>query len=133
MKGILMRYVVRKNGNQTKLRARDRIFCRRDIPKGTLISRREKGFDVFVTKERDHALAGPAQAFFDHYGYWSDELGGYVCSADNHRFINHSSSPNVGTVGAKEGNDGDDVALRDIKAGEERTVDYRVFGENPEA
>lgn len=108
-------------------------FAAEDIPKGTVISRYEKGFDIFVTKERYQTLTGPVQAFFDHYGYWSDELGGYVCSADNHRFTNHSSSPNVGTIGAKEGNDGDDVALRDIKTGEELTVDYRVFGENPEA
>lgn len=108
-------------------------FAAEEIPKGALISRHEKGFDIFVTKEPYRALTGPAQAFFDHYGYWSDELGGYVCSADNHRFTNHSSSPNVGTIGAKEGNDGDDIALRDIKTGEELTVDYRVFGENPEA
>ena len=108
-------------------------FAAEDIPKGTVISRYEKGFDIFVTKERCQTLTGPAQSFFDHYGYWSDELGGYVCSADNHRFTNHPSSPNVGTIGAKEGNDGDDIALRDIKTGEELTVDYRVFGENPEA
>lgn len=107
-------------------------FAAEDIPKGTLISRYEEGVDIFLTKERYEALPKTAQEFFDHYGYWSNELNGYVCLADNHRFTNHSLTPTVGTIGAKEGDDGDDIALRDISSGEELTVDYRVFGENPE-
>ena len=107
-------------------------YAAEDIAKGTIVSKYEQGFDIFITKERYQALPKPAQEFFDHYGYWSCELNGYVCSADNHRFTNHSLTPTVGTIGAKEGDDGDDIALRDIKSGEEITVDYRVFGENPE-
>lgn len=55
----------------------------------------------------------------------------YVCAADNCRFRNHLENPNVGNVGAHDGNDGQDRALRDIKKGEEFTFDYRGFGEDP--
>lgn len=108
-------------------------FAAEDIPQGTLISKFETGFDIFVTKHQYEHLPRTAQGFLDHHGYWSDELDGYVCLADNHRFTNHSPTPNIGTINAKPGDDGNDVALRDIKSGEELTVDYRLFGENPEA
>ncbi|MBP9763098.1 SET domain-containing protein [Patescibacteria group bacterium] len=108
------------------------LFADQRIAKGALISKFEPGFDIFITAEKYASLPEAAKSFFDHYGYWSKELNGYVCSADNHRFTNHSTNPSVGTVGAKEGDDGDDIALRDIEPGEEITVDYRVFGEDPE-
>jgi len=107
-------------------------FASEDIPKGTLISKFKAGFDLFVTEAQYKALPQTAQTFLNHFGYWSDELDGYVCLADNHRFTNHSPTPNIGTVGAIRGDDGNDIALRDIKAGEELTVDYRTFGEDPE-
>lgn len=108
------------------------LFADQKILKGTLVSKYEPGFDIFITVEKYESLPQVAKQFFDHYGYWSKELNGYVCSADNHRFTNHSTSPTVGTVGAKAGDDGEDIALRDIELGEEITVDYRVFDENPE-
>ena len=106
-------------------------FAAEDISKGSLISQFEPGFDILLTRSQYEELPKTARDFFDHYGYWSDELDGYICLADNHRFTNHSYNPNIGTVDAGPGNDGKDIALRDIPIGEELTVDYRLFGEDP--
>ncbi len=108
------------------------LFADQKIAKGELVSKFNPDFDLYITADMYANLPQVAKQFFDHYGYWSSELNGYVCSTDNHRFTNHSIHPSVGTIGAKEGDDGDDIALRDIEPGEEITVDYRVFGENPE-
>lgn len=107
-------------------------FANQKIKKGDVVWKYDEGLDIFLTKETYEHLPKIKKDFFDHYAYWSDELNGYVCAADNHRFTNHSTDPNIGTIGAKEGDDGEDVALRDIEPGEEMTVDYRVFGEDPE-
>lgn len=107
------------------------LFADQKISKGALIWKFDTGIDIFLSREAYDDLSEVAKSFFDHYGYWSPELNGYVVAADGHRFTNHSVSPNVGTIGAHEGDDGQDVALRDIEPGEELTVDYRVFGEDP--
>lgn len=107
------------------------LFADQKIVKGALIWKFDPGIDLLISQETYSGLSEINKKFFDHYGYWSEEMGGYVCAADNHRFTNHSENPNVGTINAKLGDDGEDVALRDIEPGEEITVDYRVFGENP--
>lgn len=108
------------------------LFAMQMIPKGALIWKFDSGIDILVSKEKYSSLSEIGKEFLDHYGYWSMEMDAYVCAADNHRFTNHSNNPNVGTVNAGPGNDGQDIALRDIESGEEITVDYRVFGENPD-
>lgn len=108
------------------------LFADQKIPKGTVICKYDPDIDILITKKKYSELSDIGKEFFDHYSYWSKEMNGYICAADNHRFTNHSTDPNVGTIDAKAGHDGVDVALRDIKKGEEITVDYRVFGENPE-
>ena len=108
------------------------LFAAQAIPKGALIWKFDSGFDILVSKEKYSSLSEIGKDFLDHYGYWSKEMDAYICTGDNHRFTNHSENPYVGTVNAGPGDDGQDVALRDIEPGEEITVDYRVFGENPE-
>jgi uncharacterized protein len=57
------------------------------------------------------------------YGYWHEEKELFVLHGDFARFVNHSKKPNL----LAQGPAFDDwVAARDIKAGEELTVDYRV-------
>lgn len=108
------------------------LFAGEDIPEGTTVWEFEPGLDISITKEQYRELPSIAKTFFDQYGYWSDELNCYICAADNWRFTNHSKEPNVGTVGAKTGNEGKDIALHTLTAGEELLFDYRTFGEDPE-
>ncbi|MDA1038348.1 MAG: SET domain-containing protein [bacterium] len=108
------------------------LFADEDIAKGTVVWVFEPNLDISLSKETYDVLPVVQKQFFDHYAYWSDELDLYICAADGWRFTNHSKEPNTGTVGSSDGNEGQDVALRDIKKDEELLFDYRGFGEDPE-
>jgi SET domain-containing protein len=58
-----------------------------------------------------------------HYGYVDPRLNRFILCCDDCRFMNHSDTPNVRTRWGDEPH-GVDVAMRDIAAGEELTVDY---------
>ena len=68
------------------------------------------------------------RAFFSHYGYVDRNLKRMILCFDDARFVNHSDTPNVATDYARDPH-GLDVALRDIAAGEEITMDYAGFEE----
>lgn len=108
------------------------LFADQFIPKNTTIWEFNPKIDMSITKDLYEKLTNIEKGFFDHYGYWSDDINMYVCSGDNYRFTNHSTTPNVGTINAVENSEGQDIALRDIQVGEELFYDYRTFGENPE-
>lgn len=100
------------------------VFAAEFIPKGTRVWEYYEGFDTRVSEEFVGSLPQPAQSTLRHYcALWG---GGYVISADDARYLNHSSTPNLKTF-----DDPDmDVALRDILAGEELTEDYGEFDES---
>ncbi|MDP3726273.1 MAG: SET domain-containing protein [bacterium] len=55
------------------------------------------------------------------YAYKDKDDGLYCLNLDDTRFINHSKNPNIETKG------GHDLAIRDIKKGEEILIDYTTF------
>jgi SET domain-containing protein len=68
-----------------------------------------------------------------HYGYIDPRRQRFILCCDDYRFINHSDAPNV-QVDPGQGLYGIDFAARDIQAGEELTVDYRIVeGRRPSA
>ena len=107
------------------------LFAAEPIKKGEVVWVFEPGLDISITKDEYEALKPVQKTFFDHYGYWSNELERYICAADGWRYTNHSEDANVVTIGLEKGSEGQDVALRDIEAGEELLFDYRGFGEDP--
>ena len=72
---------------------------------------------------RREFLPEHVQAFFSHYGYLDRSVKRIILCFDDARFVNHSDAPNVATDYAQDPY-GLDVALRDIAAGEELTMDY---------
>jgi uncharacterized protein len=100
------------------------VFAADFIPKGTRVWEYREGFDHRVSTEFVDTLPEPAQSTLLHYcGLWG---GGYVISADNARFINHSTFPNLRTFEEPDMV----IALRDIEIGEELLEDYREFDES---
>jgi SET domain-containing protein len=100
------------------------VFAAEFIPKGTRVWEYREGFDHRVSEEFVEALPEPAQSTLRHYSaLWG---GGYVVSADDARFLNHSESPNLQTFADPDC----DVALRDIQIDEELLEDYREFDES---
>jgi SET domain-containing protein len=107
------------------------LFADEFIPKGTCVWKFGKGFDIRVGKDYPKILIEPAKSFFLTYAYQNPKTLNYVLCADDARFFNHSDTPNTHCVENPDDEDNDDVASRDIIAGEELTVDYRTFDTHP--
>jgi len=105
------------------------VFAGEDIAEGTKIWEFVEGFDQVIPEENVAKFPQQAQDYLETYAY---VLNGklFLCG-DHGVYTNHSDVPNTGPApGAAEDNGyGYEVALRDIKKGEEITSDYRVFDE----
>jgi uncharacterized protein len=104
------------------------VFAMATIAKGTLVWRFEPGLDMEFAPDIVATLPAHAQTFFAHYGYLDRNVRRIILCFDDARFVNHSGAPNVATDYARHPY-GLDVALRDIAAGEELTMDYAGFEE----
>ncbi len=103
------------------------LFAAEFIPKGTRVWEYREGFDYRVSEQFVKSLPEPAQSTLRHYSaLWG---GGYVISADDARFLNHSNVPNLQTFSEPDC----DIAVRDIQIGDELLEDYREFDESKRA
>jgi len=107
------------------------VFAVAPIAKGAAVWRFAKGLDMEFSPDILPTLPTHAQQFFSHYGYLDRNVQRIVLCFDDARFVNHSDTPNVATDYAQDPY-GLDVALRDIAAGEELTMDYAGFEESSE-
>ena len=98
------------------------------IPKGTPVWRFERGLDMEFDPGIVETLPEHVRTFFSHYGYLDRHVKRIILCFDDARFVNHSDAPNLETEYAQDPY-GLDVALRDIAAGEELTMDYAGFEE----
>lgn len=99
-------------------------FAGEDIKKGQLVWRFDQGIDLIFTDDDLKNLPSSFGEFLQIYAYspLSDNKKTYILCADHARHMNHSEDPNL-----LETPEGNNVALRDIKRGEELTCDYRQF------
>ena len=104
------------------------VYAAAPIPKGTPVWRFERGLDMEFDPGIVETLPEHVRTFFSHYGYLDRNVKRIILCFDDARFVNHSDTPNVATDYAQDPY-GLDVALRDIAAGEEITMDYAGFEE----
>jgi SET domain-containing protein len=104
------------------------VFAAEPIVKGTAVWRFEKGLDMEFSPEIVDGLPEHVRTFFSQSGYLDRNVKRIILCFDDARFVNHSDAPNVATDYAQDLY-GLDVALRDIAAGEELTMDYGDFEE----
>lgn len=102
------------------------VFATEPVAKGTPVWRFVKGFDMEYEPKILDTLPEHVRTFFSHYGYVDRHLNRIIMCIDDGRFVNHSSTPNLDTDYSQDPH-GLDVALRDIAAGEELTMDYGKF------
>ena len=109
-------------------------FADEDISRGTLIWKFTKDYDQEFPKDYPGKLYATSREQFLKYAYISRTTGNYILCTDDARFFNHSDSNNVINIRSvswpwsnEDEQEGIDIALRDIKAGEELTYDYNVF------
>ena len=108
------------------------VFAAETIEQGAPVWRFAPGLDMAFDPAIVETLPPHVQAFFAHYGYLDRNVGRIILCFDDARFVNHSDMPNVATDYALDAY-GVDVALRDIAAGEELTMDYADFEHSDKA
>ena len=109
------------------------VFTVEPLSKGTPVWRLTPGFDLDLDPATLDAQPVHFRRVLLHYGYIDIRLNRFILCCDDARFINHSDTPNIG-CSAGEDRHGVDVALYDIAAGEEMTMDYQLLeGSRPGA
>lgn len=102
------------------------LFADQDIKKGIIISNNDDNFAIITYsqeqwQELENKLSKESFRQVKRYTYKEKSNGLYRLNLDDTRFINHSTYPNIETVG------NNDIAIQNIKKGEEILIDYTTF------
>lgn len=97
------------------------LFADEFIPKGTIIWKFEKDFDLMISDNKKCSLPKLTQEFIDFF-YFYDNQFEWIILGDNARFINHSDKPNTDSKEFMF-----TKANKDIKKGEEIFENYYDF------
>jgi uncharacterized protein len=105
------------------------VFAIKNIPKGTYVFADDDESIVWVEKKRIKNLPKAVRDLYDDFCIIKGNRYGCPRNFDSLTpawYLNHSSNPNVAADKRVKF-----YALRDIKRGEELTVDYRTYSEMP--
>lgn len=99
-------------------------FTAEKISAGQIVWKRDPILDVEINAKTIETFHPAVQSFLHVYAY--GQIRGstktYILCGDHARHMNHSLNPNL-----LESGDGNNIAARDIAAGEELTCDYTTF------
>lgn len=98
------------------------LFAAEPIAQGTVIWKYDPKIDRLLSESEVSELSKSIQDRFHNYAFFDRKYNKYMFCGDDGRFFNHSANPNC-----DDGTDDVTVALHDIAAGEELTVDYTTF------
>lgn len=96
------------------------IFATHDIPKGTITWVKDELDRVFTKKEIDQMTEANLENLLKYT--YRDRNGDYFFCWDLTRYVNHSYSPNSMLTAL-----GFEIAIKDIKKGDELSNDYGTF------
>ena len=101
------------------------VFAKENAKKGEKIKEVRPEFEIEFNVENLPRMPLALAKFIDTHSY-ERELGSkmFVMGIDNEKYMNHSNDPSV--------ND-DGIALKDIRVGDEITIDYRDFDDSMKA
>ena len=98
------------------------VFSKENIRRGQKIKESRPEFELRFDTTNMPKMPLSLANFIETHAY-EDKKNEYVMGIDNEKYLNHSTNPSV---------DDDGIALRDIKMGDEITVDYRDFDDSVE-
>ena len=101
------------------------VFTLEPIAQGAEVWRFTPGFDLDLDPALVDAQPERVREWLLVYGYLDPRLKRFILCCDDARFLNHSATPNLRPDFARD-RYGVDLALRDVAAGEELTVDYAL-------
>jgi uncharacterized protein len=96
------------------------VFAKKPIPKGTITYVRDS-LEIYISPSEFRKHAPAMQAEIEKYSFIDDE-GFRIVSWDFAKYVNHSCGCNTMSTGY-----GFEIAIRDIKAGEQLTDEYGIF------
>ena len=98
------------------------VFSNQNVKKGERIKEVRPEFEIEFNSENLPKMPLSLAKFIDTHSYerarGSNTL---VIGIDNEKYLNHSEDPSV---------DDDGIALKDIKIGDEITIDYKDFDDS---
>jgi len=97
------------------------VFTLKPVKKGQVVWRFDTRVDIVYSVDEVNSLPDVFTDMLCIYGYWQEENELFMLQGDFARHINHSKQSNLQALGVAFDNW---IAARDIKAGEELTVDY---------
>jgi len=100
------------------------VFAKENIKKGERIKEGRPEFEIEFNSDNLPKMPLALAKFIDTHSY-ERELGSkiLVMGIDNEKYLNHSDDPNV---------DDEGYALKDIKIGDEITINYKDFDDSVE-
>jgi len=98
------------------------VFSKENITKGKKIKEVRPEFEIRFDKTNLPRMPLALANFIQTHAYEENE-NEYCLGIDNEKYLNHSDNPTVNDEG---------YALKDIKIGDEITIDYRDFDDNIE-
>lgn len=101
------------------------VFATEDIPEGTLVYVKDP-LEIELSPEQVEKEKPEMQAIIEKFSY-IDERGYRIISWDLGKYVNHCCNCNTISTGY-----GFEIAIRDIKAGEEITDEYGLFNMDKE-
>jgi len=106
------------------------LFADQDIAKNTITWKFSPAFDSVFEIDKINKMPALLKDFIKSYASLSMISNKYILGNDNVRFTNHSTKPNL--ISKKIDGEIEKVAMttRNIKKGEELTIDYRSFDKN---
>jgi SET domain-containing protein len=108
------------------------LFADEFIAKGTMTWRFAPGFDLVINPDDLLRLSEISRKQFWNYCYVDKFTHHYILCFDDARFLNHSEDPNIGQSKFGGEVEGIEIALRDIRPGEELLVNYNDFDKDAE-
>ena len=100
------------------------VFAKENVKKGERIKEVRPEFEIEFNSDNLPKMPLALAKFIDTHSY-ERELGSkiLVMGIDNEKYLNHSDDPSVSDDG---------IALKDIKIGDEITINYKDFDDSVE-
>ena len=98
------------------------VFSKENVNKGEQIKEERPEFEIEFNKDKLPSMPLALAKLIDTHAYERKIGSGIlVLGIDNEKYLNHSNDPSVNDEG---------IALKNIKIGDEITIDYKDFDDN---
>lgn len=103
------------------------LFASEDITKGTIVWEFDPSVDTSLSQDEVLRLPPEEQAKIWHHGYLSTQTQRWIICSDGAQYVNHSPFPNLAQAEVETSQEMCDIAVVDIRAGDELLDDYYAY------